>query len=328
MKLAPRIACISACAALAACDVAQTGGSGLLRFSYAEVERSLPVDFDTPVAVGLSATVLVSNAGVDEPVRVLSATSSDPEILEVRGVDFNFFSVRARNPGSVTLTVETDAGTDTIDLHAGVLGSVALYGPGFIVPESPTPLAVVGGRMALPVSLRDADDRRLIGSGELPIVLNADPQDACDAARNIGSGFIRPTFLAEGQVTLSPTAGDGLTLDVVAPSALTDLELRGLFLEAQGPDGAAPVAVATSIAAGQATAVVLRGLTDDARVVAGLEGVVTLTTDPAICTVSPNHRAGDGAFEVRGVSAGTCAITGTVAGTSGYAESWSITITP
>ncbi len=314
MRVSP-LAPLAACCALAACDVAQSGQGGVLTFAWQELERSLPVAFDTPVAAGLSGAVAVTSVGSDAALAVTAATSSDPEILEVRSVDFNVIQVRARSPGTVTITVETDGGRDTIELHVAELATVDLSGPGFLVPETPTPRAVVGGRMALAVALRDAGGGRLTGYGELPVVIRADPPEASDAARFVGQGFIRPTFLAEGPVTLTPGAGEGFALEVVAPSALVDLELRGLQS-------------LTSLAVGESASGVLRGLTNDAATVAGLDGVVTLAAAEAICRIVPNTKLGDGVFEVTAVASGTCTITGTVAGAGGYTEQWSFQVGP
>jgi hypothetical protein len=315
MKTVHALAPLASAVALGACDVAQSGQSGVLTFAFQELERSLPVDFDTPIAVGLRGTIVVKAGSSDAPLAVSDVTSSDPEVLEVSDVDANVFSLRARSPGAVMVTVETNAGSDSIDVRAAPLASVDLHGPGFLIPETPTPRAVVGGRMALPVSLRADSGGRLIGSGELPMAITADPAGASDAARDVSFGFIRPTFLAPGPVTLAPSAGAPIDLEVVTPSAIVDLELRGLDTR-------------TSIEAGKSTTAVLRGLTADAAVVAGLEGVVTLTSDSRHCRIAPNLKAGDGVFEFVAVSAGTCTITASVAGQGGYSEAWSVSVTP
>lgn len=317
LRLHRPAAALAAIVVLAACDAVQTGETGLLSFSWNEKERGVPVDFDAPVAVGMTASVRVSRgpgatAGPAAPT-ITAATSSAPEVLEVLSTRGETVTLRARAEGRATLSVTTDLGEDRIEVRAAGVHSVSLYGPGFLFPEAPTPLGVVGGRMLLPVAMRDLRASQVIGSGPLPLAVTVEPAGAATLDGEVSLGLVAPVFQRAGLVMLRPAAGDAFTTTVVAPADLVGLELRGL-------EGR------TQLDAGTRATAILRGLIADQRRVAGLDGVVSLAATPGVCAVHATPALGDGVHEVEGLAPGACELTATVAGEGGLSESWRLDV--
>ena len=289
------LAPIAATFALVACDQAVAGKDDVLSFRYDVNDQLFPQALTTPVASSLLVDIEVfGKAGSNEPASVLDATSADPAIADVVATAGNVITVRAKVAGKVEITVRSSLGEDAFDLTVGTLSKVNLEPPGVLASDSPPSKALSGGTARFFAYLRDGSNRSLVGYG--PLTITATPAGSATFPEATDIGMVPVRLTGEGQVTLQADNDDPLVVEVVPQTDLTGLEFKGLAI------------VATVKVDGTLVAV-LRGATADGSSVVGVASVAaTTSSNTALCTITPNPRLGEGAFDIVGKAVGTCRI--------------------
>jgi len=288
---------------LGACDALRTGKDEKLAFQLDADDRIIPASFNTPLAVGFRVDVLTFAADSGRtPVTVAIAQSKSGAIARVTGTSGNRITLEGRAAGRAEIEVTSSAGNDAFDINVAEVASATLAYPGLLlVPATPPVWIVEGGTARFGVSLRDAQNRLLIGYGDFPVTI--EPADA-DVLPTQDVAHLAVRFTAPGTFELTPLGGASLEVEVVAASVIDTLALE------TGLDGGA-----SSLERGKTTVAVARGLTEHGDTVLGLSGLVTVTTlTPIVCTVEESPRLGDAVFIVRGAGAGICELQATLGG--------------
>jgi hypothetical protein len=294
--LAPHLTAIALAALVVpACDQAIAGKDDVLSFRYDVDDQLFPPALSTPAAATMLVDVEVfGKVGSGSPASVLDATSADPTVAEVVATTGNRVTLRAKAPGRVEVAVRSTLGDDAFDLDVATLAKVDLQAPGVLASDNPPSKALSGATSRFFAYLRDGANRTLVGYG--PVAITADPAGSATFPEATEIGMVPIRLTGEGLVTLTAMGDEPLTVEVVPTSALTGLALKG-------PDTVATVLVDGTLIG------VLRGVTADGSDVVGVASVASvITTNGALCTITPALKLGEGAFEIRGKAAGTCRV--------------------
>ncbi|MFT7581292.1 MAG: hypothetical protein ACI9MR_002967 [Myxococcota bacterium] len=297
-----RILMVFAALALGAggCDVTAAGVNETLSFRFDTDDRVFPVAFSTPIAVGYRADVIVSNKNGANGA-VTAASSSDSAIIGVVGTAGSRVTLSAAAAGTADLIVASGALMDRVGVEAGEVATYDLRYPGFfLVPEQPPVRLAQGGSARFGLTLKDAGGRLLIGYGAFPVVLSPSTAGVVDASDAVAHVTVRFSELGVADVTIE--GDDALTVEVVAPSDITDLTFEGeldLLQDAPGVVG-------------------LRGALAGGERVVGLAGLVTVESlTESVCEVQASPVLGDGAYAVDAKEPGTCELLATLGDTTG-----------
>ncbi len=286
-----------------ACDETVAGKNDVLRFRYDADDNFLPAAFNTPIGAGLAANVEVfvdpdgSGGSDQEAASVIDASSSNAAAVTVVATQGNVVTLLAHDPGNAEITVETVRGTDVFDVAVVAVAKVDLSHPGVIASDNPPSKGIVGGTARFIVSLKSSSNQAAIGIGQIAAV--AEPTTAMAVLETDRIGFLPVRFIAPGTATLTGTGDDALTVEIVADTDVTSLDLN--------------VANVDRAIVGVNVGAVLRGLTLANEKVVGVASLAQVgAEDTTICTIVPNEQLGEGAYLVVPKAAGTCRVSATL----------------
>ncbi len=331
MLAAGAAACLLGCACV---PQGQLGQQGRLVFAHQADVMATP-DMSTPLASGARAAVRVGAArtgarpahdGADERdgsrwryaiseldrVKIVTAESSDPEVVRVLGVDTGndgdagplpSVQLEAGAPGRADLQVRTSRGPDTIALRVARVARVKVYNPmGALLGIPDWSFALLaGGTTLLWIDLLDEGDHELVGS-DFPHAV-----DAMSGAVRIEQHLSRLELTPSepGQILLHPYgATPAMALPVVSPREViaVELQLCGDRACTRAPD----------IQVGDHLSVYLHTALADGRFALGVEGLAKVESQtPASCTIA----MADAAFfrgqilTLSALAAGPCRVT-------------------
>jgi len=286
-----------------ACDATVAGKNDVLRFRYDADDNVLPSAFNTPIGAGLAARVEVfvdtgSSTSNTVEAPVLDASSSDAAVATVVATAGNTLTLLAHAPGTSEVRVQTTRGDDVFDVRVVAVTKIDLQHPGVLVSDNPPSKGIVGGTARFIVALKSAAGESAVGFGQLDVTVA--PTGACQLLDSEDIGFAPVRFGVAGTATLT-SLGDGpLTVDIVADADVTELDMVG------------PGAV-NELVAGRELAAILRGVTATGEKVVGVASLATVaSSDPTVCTITPNEKLGEGAYLIVAKAAGSCRVSATL----------------
>jgi len=287
-----------------ACDDTVAGNNDVLRFRYDADDNFLPSAFNTPIGAGLAARVEVffdpdgdgSAAEVEAPV--IDAASSDASIVAVVATTGNTLTLLAKAAGSAEIRVQTSRGEDVFDARVVDVAKIDISHPGVLVSDSPPSKGMVGGTARFIIALKTSGNQPAVGFGQFEVTVA--PLGALQLLESEDVGFAPVRFGVAGTATLTGLGDEPLTVEVVADADVTTLEMIG------------PGTV-TELVAGRELAAILRGRTAAGDKVVGVASLATVaSSDPSVCTITPNQKLGEGAYLIVAKAAGTCRVSATL----------------
>lgn len=289
------LCCTLLVAAEIACDTVAEGKNDLVAFQFDADTALIPAAFNTPVAAGTRAGVLVVKGKNDStPVSVVDATSSNPAVIEVNSTAGNLITLVGVAAGTAEITVQTVDGEDAFDVSVDTIAKVDLNLPGTIAPDNPPSKGLQGGTARFAMSLKNAAGKDLIGYGEVPVTVAPDGAATLAATQEVGG--LSLTFATPGALTVTGQGDDALTVDVIASADLTGLTWKGF-------------AEVPTLPVGGKTVGILRGANADGDTVVGAASLANVTTgDSAICSITANPRLGEGVFTLTAKAKGECQV--------------------
>ncbi|MFO0751278.1 MAG: hypothetical protein U1F43_37260 [Myxococcota bacterium] len=293
-------------AAEIACDTVAGGKNDVLAFEFDADTALFPSAFSTPLAQGTRVGVHVWKSESDKTaVSVVNAESGNPSVANITSTAGNLITIEALSVGTAEITVTTADGDDAFDVTVAALGKVDLEYPGAIVSDSPKSAGVVGGTARFLMSLKDADNKVLIGYGDVPVAIS--PTGAATLGTSDDVGFLGIRFETPGTLEITGQGDDKLTMTVVAAADLTALTWKGF-------------AEVPTLPVGGQTVGILRGATAGGDKVVGVASLATVTTgDDAVCSITANPRLGEGVFTLSAKKAGECQVTASLGALAGRA---------
>lgn len=305
--------------AVSGCRLVQ-GDRGVLAFG---IHREDTVLFSptpsTPIAAGTHLTYDVhviderssNSIRKHHPATVADARFAPSGIASVERIDGPFIAVHAATPGTTSLQVDTDRGSDSINVeirtvasaeagHWSALGGLFLEGRQGTTPWiNLRPIFVAQDSARFIIQAFDEKKRSLVGHGEsLPVTLeppgaaNLLDQSVLDLQHmNIG-------FTAPGLVRIEPLNGRTVEVEVVDRNAIDSIGL-----ELSRPSmlvGKSMLVLFTAQLAGK----------EETRILAS-NFVALVSETPDTCSVdsvAPKRQLGEGLAIVNGHARGECVI--------------------
>jgi hypothetical protein len=294
------------------------GRHGRLGFAYHAGDELLWSSMERPLARGARAIAVVHASrrpgarptvvwgrrtlASPKPVRVDSATASNPDVLQVLGTNDDRVELRGLSAGRSDLTVHTARGSDTITVTVATTHHLELdhaawaragIGPGQSV-------LLAGGVVHFAARRVDARGRALAGLDPAREV-DVAPASRARTTRREGDGsHLRLALGQPGRLTLTPRAGTGYRLEVVPLERVSALSIE--FIRARNVTGAA------GLRRGDAIWLRVDARTRDGQWALGLDKLLQLrSATPSRCELRSLSRwLGDGLFALRGLAPGEC----------------------
>lgn len=287
-----------------ACDTTVAGKNDVLRFRYDADDNFLPSAFNTPIGAGLAARVEVfidpdgSGTSAELEAPVIDASSSEAAVVTVVQTTGNTLTLLAKAAGSSEIRVQTTRGDDVFDVRVVDVAKVDLSHPGVLVSDNPPSKGIVGGTARFIVALKTSGNEAAVGFGQLSATIT--PTGAAQLLESEDIGFAPVRFAVAGTATLTGLGDEPLTIEMVADADVTTLEMVG------------PGTV-SELTTGNELAAVLRGMTAAGEKVVGVASLATVaSSDPSVCTISPNPQLGEGAYIIVAKAPGSCRVSATL----------------
>jgi hypothetical protein len=226
---------------LPACGVGLQGNEGRFFFHDQTPHISTRGEVLRPLAVGARLRLGVSGAGM-----IVSASSSDEDIIEVVDYGSDYVEVRGSGPGVGTVKVsDMNGGNDSIDIRVREIRSAEIkLMPWASIVALPDTLwaegavLLTGASVPVFVELRGEDGELLTGSGAAEWQVPEGSPATISAGRG-DSATVRAMADATGPVEVRFGEWASVTLDVVEADAVARVGLYSQTEDVQsGPGGA------------------------------------------------------------------------------------------
>lgn len=269
-------------------------------------------------ADGLGGATRAGGPGGFDPVEVLRAWSSIPEVARLDAPAGRSVRVHGVSAGQADVSVESALGGDSVVVSVAEVESATLehwlagvVGEGRFTADT---AFVQGGTGRFLLSMRDASGRAVVGAGVVPPITVA-PAGAARVAA-VAEGDLRHAeirFDLAGPVELGMRRRDPLRAQVIEAASVTALAIVTVELTA----GVAPLPA--GVRQGRGIGAAVRGVLADGRRALLLGDVARVTSaTPDVCATpaDPTERArlvlGDGVTAVDAAAPGTCTLVATL----------------
>ena len=213
----------------------QAGEDGELKFWLSQFEPGISVELESRISVGTEFELTTANAqDVEEEIEIVSATSSDTDVLEVEQVGSDVLALSAMEPGKASLHVAAtmEDGTELEDkYHFEVVEPASVVLSGCRRTQSKE-LIFTKGQAVIGLEARDEDGERLAAYGA--VLFSMDVDEALEVENQADSP--RQLRLLAGDVpamvTLETDYGDDeLPVEIVDRGEIDEIIITDHFFD-------------------------------------------------------------------------------------------------